>query len=697
MAKRKTLDEAELQSIAEREIRASSAWLGSEIANDQTKALDYYLGKPLGNEIEGRSQVISMDVQDTIESVLPDLLEIFEGGDEVVKFEPRGQEDEELAKQATEYVGYVWRVDNDGFWNSYCWIKDALIQKVGVLKSWWDDTPEYSRETLRAVNRMRLEEFLGDPEIELEDVVEREPTEEEMPYSDGVMYDLTVCRTTANGRVRIQPVAPENFGISSRAIGIDDARALWHREKKSVSDLIEDGFDRDKVESLASFGEGDITQGQISRFGEEEFAFMGEQERSGRDIWVYDLYVQVDIDGDGIAEWCQIVVAGPGYTLLDWNEVDGHPFTAITPIPTPHKFFGRSYADLTMDVQLVKSTVLRQVQDNMYLQNNGRALISESVNLDDWLLNRPGGAVRVKGPTTQGQYEPIITTPLMQQGLQVLEYWDHIRGQRSGETGYSQGLDSEALNKTASGMNMILGQSQRRKMMVARCMAEMGYAKIFRRILKLVVNNQDRARTIRLRNNWVPVDPRSWKTDMDVSVTVGLGRGSQQEQLQRANLVLSIQEKALQYQKGLGGPFVGPDELHNGLATLVTAMGYKHPGKFFKDPQGKMPEPQPSPEEIKLQLEDKQKSQEQQIKREDNLLTDKRERVKIALDYMLKLMELQIEDAHLRMQHDFGVAQAMAGTDAEDRDFDLRKTETMTNAALKSHEIDSRTQQEKRT
>lgn len=705
MPRHSRMDETDIQAIVQREIRAATTYIDSEITQEQVQALDFYLGKPFGKdgpqEIDGRSQVVSMDVQDTVESILPDLLEIFEGGDNVVEYMPTGEKDEAVATQATEYANYVWRVDNNGFENSYSWIKDALIQKVGVLKCWWDDTPVTKKESYTGINRLRLEELLDDEEIEVVEQEERDAeTEEERMFApDGKLYDISIVRTTMNGRIRVEPVPPENFGISRQAACLDDARIVFDRRQATISELIEEGYDPELLAGIPSHGQGDMSQGHLSRHSDQEFAWTDHNalDESMREVWVYDSYLKMDRDGDGISSWHQVVTGGEGHTLLDVREVEDHPYEAITPIPTPHKFHGRAVADLVKDIQRVKSTVLRQLMDNMYLQNNARALLSSSVNMDDWLLNRPGGAVRVSSPTTQGAYEPIVTTPIAQHAMPVLEYWDHIRGQRTGETQYSQGLDSEALNKTASGMNMILGQSQRRKLLIARCFAEMGYAKIFRKILRLIVANQDRPRMIRLRNQWVPVDPRSWNAEMDVSISVGLGHGSKDQQAAQAQQLLLVQEKALQYQGGLEGPFVTPDEMYNGLKAFTKAMGYKNPDPYFKDPEGQPPpppkeDPKVQLEKAKLQADMQVKQAEMQMKREEaeldrqNDIRESQEQIRLERERFQNEMQMKWMEFAADMKMEFLKMSAQMGLQQQKVQSEIAAAEAKTGAEIEQME-----------
>ena len=322
-----------------------------------------------------------------------------------------------------------------------------------------------------------------------------------------------------------------------------------------------------------------------------------------REIWLYECYLNVDFNGDDIAEMRQVTVAGPGYKILDNIEVDEHPFESLTPIKMPHKFFGRSIADLVSDVQLIKSTIQRQLLDNMYNINNNRAAINERVDLDDYLVNRPGAPIRVEGTSPVGDaIFPVQTVPLGPVAFSQLEYWDSVREMRTGITRLNQGMDADSLNKTASGMNQLLGRTQRRMLLIARVFAEMGFKRAFAKILRLVVTRQDRERVIRLRNKWTPINPKPWNTNMDVTVSVGLGYGTKEQQAMLFRMVLEVQQQIIGFQQGVEGPLVTLDNVHATLSKWVHALGEKDAKVFFQDPEGKpLPKPQPDPKLVEVQ------------------------------------------------------------------------------------------------
>jgi len=498
-----TMTDSELKSILAAEIADSFAHLGGELSEQRRKALRYYLGEPFGNEQEGRSKVVSTDVADVVEWILPALLRIFTAGDEVVRFEPTGPEDEEVAKQATEYVNWIFARDNAGFLNLYMLFKDALLQKNGIAKVWWEEAEPATRESYSRKSFEEIQLILMDPEVE--PIAHSEYQDQGvvigpngLPVETAVTHhDLVVKRRRKCGAVRIMTVPPEEFLISRRARSIEEAPFVAHRLRKTVSELIEMGYDRDLVGRLPESEEDDPTGERRERFALEEDHDRNAADgpnRAMREIWLTECYIKCDWDGDGIAERRKITVAGGGQEILDNEPWDGPiPFISLTPIPMPHRFFGLSIADLVMDLQLIKSTILRQILDNLYLSNNGRHIISDQVNLDDLLTARPGGIVRLKNGALpgQGHIVPLDTPLVAAQAFPMLEYIDGVREDRTGVTRYTQGLDADTLNKTATGINQIMTAAQQRVELIARVFAETGVKDLFRKILELV--NRHRA------------------------------------------------------------------------------------------------------------------------------------------------------------------------------------------------------------
>lgn len=578
--------EAQIRRIVAQKIEQALTWQGTTLSRDRGKAMRYYRGEKFGNEIEGRSQIVSRDVAEMVDSMLPGILKPFVSSDEVVRFEPKGPEDEAVASQATDYANFVWSVDNAGFRVFHDWIKDGLLARVGVVKLWWEAAPESLREDYSGLTPEEIAVLAADPAVELV----------EQRAEEGGLHAAVVRRRATAGRIRVRNLPPEEFLTDGEAVSLDDRPFCAHRCRRTVSDLVRQGYDRDAIAGIAGDAglDADGFDDKEARARPERIGLEPDDtaDDAQREVWVTECYLSIDADGDGIAEYRKITVAGDQAALvLENHEVDDHPFAAWSPYPIPHKFHGESVADKVMDVQLTKSAVLRQMLDNLYLINNARTEIVEGkVNLDDFLASKPGGYVRVK---ESGAMREIVVPPVFQNAFPALEYLDTVRESRTGQTKHAQGLDANALNKTATGVNALLGASMMRVELVARVFAELGVRRAFRLLLRLLVRHQDKARLVRLRNQWVAVDPRGWNAEMDVSVAVGIGTGTRDQQLGHLMAIWDKQVQAMQLQGGPAGPLVTPRHLYETAARIVESAGIKSAQGFFGDP-ALMPPPLPA-------------------------------------------------------------------------------------------------------
>ena len=617
MTKGKPLTDSELSSILHSEISSSLGYIGSDVTSQRQKSLEYYFGEPFGNEQEGRSQVVSTDVSDVIESILPTLLRTFAASDDVVRCDPVTAEDEEVARQASDYLNYVFNKDNDGFVALYTLFKDALIQKNGIAKIYWDTSEKREQETYEKLSEDEYIMLIDEDGVEVKEHSEyadqdaitakqkmMEQTDDPMLMQQiedaptPMLHDVVITRIETYGKVKIETIPPEEFLIERRAKSLQDANFLAHRTTVTRTELIEAGFDADIVSRLPSDVADKYNEEKIARHRNLDYDFDSNSgEASTDEITIFECYSRIDVEGDGIAKLRKITIAGTGgYEILDNELCDSIPFVSLTPIMVPHRFFGRSVSEMTEDLQLIKSTVMRQLLDNMYLTNNNRvAVMDGQVNLDDLLTNRPGGVVRTKGSPGQVMM-PMQTQTINQQAFPLLEYLDTVREQRTGITRYSQGMDADSLNKTATGVNVILTQAQMRVELIARIFAETGVKDMFTKIFELVVKHQDKERIIKIRNTFVPFRPMEWRNRCNISINVGLGTGSRDQQLAILNNILQTQLKALELQGTPAGPMVNLRNIYNTLSKIVENAGLKNAGLFFTDPDvgmQQMPPPQP--------------------------------------------------------------------------------------------------------
>ena len=577
------MDSGSVKGILEAEIDNSIGFIDSETSNDRTKALEYYLRYPYGNEVEGRSQIVTGEVAEAIDGALPQLIRVFTTTEDIVYFEPRSQNDEETAKQATDYCNWVFYRENDGLIILHNWFKDALLQKNGIVKAYWDAKEDVVKEKYRNLTEDELALLMSDGSLEIVrqkvDMVDVGIGEFGMPIQ-APSYSVTVKKVLKSGQVRIENVPPEEFLISKSAKTVQDSPFVAHRRLMPRSDLIAMGYSKDTVDNLPAYDDLSFTQERIARFSQGENPDDSNSlDPAMQNVEVYECYIRIDEDDDGIAELRRIVYCGS--EILEDEEIDEIPFHSICPIPIPHKFFGQSLADRTMDIQLIKSTVTRQMLDNLYLTNNARVgVVDGQVNLDDMLNATPGGIIRVKSPTA---IIPMQVPSVTAQAFPMLEYMDSVQAKRTGVNDAQQGLDPDVLsNVTAAAVAAMVKSNSGKLELIARIFAETGVKSLFRGILHLLGKYQDKEKIVRMRGKYVAFDPRTWANEYDVSVNVGLGSGDRDQKLTMLQMILSKQEQILQ-QFGPANPLVTVGQYRNTLAKFIESAGFKDANEFLNE------------------------------------------------------------------------------------------------------------------
>ena len=687
MANKKIEFDLKLKNLLGNHIENALGYLGGNLSESRKKSIEYYLGDKLGTEIDGRSQVVSTDVADTIESILPNLLRVFTASDKVVRCEPVTAEDVPLAEQATAYLNHVFYKDNNGFQLLYNFFKDALIEKNGFLKIYYDESEKVEFETYKNLSKAEkdlLEDTKDEIEIIEEEEIEDETAKEQfealleqyedqgadvsqVQEPDFILYNCKIKRTKKTGKIKIESVPPEEFLIDRNAKSIDDADFVSHKVLMSRSDLVAMGYDEDEVNDLPTSEEDIYNTEEITRQRNiDEYPVDSATDKSTEKVLIYESYVKYDYDEDGIAELRRIVSAGDdGSMVLENMPCDNVPFVTVTPIPMPHRFYGRSISELVEDIQLMKSTVMRQLLDNMYLTNNNRVAIMDGmVNMDDLLTTRPGGVVRTKQPPGQVM-QPLQAQPISQQAFPMLSYLDSVREARTGITKSAQGLDADTLNsKTATGVNTLMTQTQMRSELIARIFAETGVKDLFRKIFELMVKYQDKERIVMLNNQYIPVKPTEWKDKFNINIVVGLGTGSKEQQILILNNILERQLQAFQLQGGKEMPMVTLKNIYNTLSKVIENAGLKNVESYFVNPDiGKqmMPPPAPPPltpiekiEFTRIDAENKRKIADLQLQAQE--LAQKTQEMQLDFEAKIKEMALkyntQLDTAKIKADAD---------------------------------------------
>lgn len=654
----------ELMAIIGGEIdRAKDFTLGI-IGKERATAYDYYYGRKFGNEETGRSQVISHDVAQQIDSALPALMKIFSGSDKAVEFTARKAEDVKPAEQATELCNYIFYTQNNGFMLLHDAIKNALLQKTGIFKWYWDESVSVSEEVYEGLSEELLAMVMADPMM---DVVEQTMVQDVGPDGNPVpRYDIKVRKKATAGKCKIIAIPPDELLVGDNAYGMeaDEIPCLTHRCEKTLSELVEMGYAPEIVLNLSS-SDGEFSQeddSRRSRVGDWQGRSHEIPDPMLRKVWYDETYIKIDFDRDGAAE--RRKVCSVGNEILVNDVIDCVPLSFGTTKIMPHEFYGVSMADEVMDLQLLKSALWRQSMDNIYLANTPRVVVDTTriTNLDDVMTVRMGGVIRSNGEAT-GAIQPVVTPFVAQHTFPMIEYIDSEEETRTGVSRLMQGVDPNTLNKTATGVNALMNASQARIELVARGLAETLIKPMFRGLMKLMAQHQHESLTLRLRNEYVPVDPRTWASEYDMTVNVGLGTGTKDQQAQHLSNIIQLQGTIAQMLQGMVGPDVLYTKFFNAAGKLVETAGFKDPSQFFPDPKElQPPQPQKPPEVQKAEMQiqaDQQKAQatlqmegqkmqmEHAMKQQEMAFEERMKEREAQFDMQLETWKAQM-DAHLK-------------------------------------------------
>ncbi len=623
-----------------------------EVSEDRIRSLRYYLGDNTNPAPDGRSQVVSRDVYDIVESIKPSILRIFLSGEKVAEFAPRGSEDIQAAEQETEYVNHIALERNAGFQVLHDFLHDGLVSKTGYVFAHWEESEDTTIERYAGLTDDEFAMLAQDAEVEIV---------EHLPAVDGYgqpVHAVALRRSVMYGCVKFDVVAPERIYVSAQhdKVSLAHADFVQRRERKTLSELRLEGFD--VSDDLSDGGEsGNDYEAEIrdrdNPWRDREDA--GESDPSMRRVRVRECWMRCDYAGRGKAELRHIVVVGK--TILLDEDADCIPIAAFAPFPLPHQHYGQSVYDIAGDIQDVKTALQRGVLDATYLSAAPRFAVDQArVNLDDMLVSRPGGLVRVDGDPGTSMM-PLTTPQTAGAGLPVIEYMDAVRETRTGITRYTQGLDANSLNKTATGIMQIMGASQARLEMVARQFAE-AVKELFLLIHALTLKHARQPQIVRMRNQYVSVDPRQWVKRADMSISVGLGNGNRQEQQQ---FLMNMLQIALGPAIPLG--LTEPGKVKTMLDKLTNLAGFKSGDLFWSVPQ---PQPQQAPPPDPRMVEVQQKGQLEAQKAQAELQQEQAMgQAELALEQ--QRMQQQMDLERMRAEQDMVLARFKAELEAQAR------------------------------
>lgn len=570
------LNEEEIKVLLNIEIDNAIGYLETETVEARAEALNAYLRNPYGNEVEGQSQIVTGEVAEAVDGALPQLIRVFTSNEDAVQFEPVRDGDEPFAKQASQLANWVFYKQNDGFLILHNWFKDALMQKNGIVKAYWQSNKDTTKEKYKNLTEDELTMLLQDGEFEIvKQNVNSNIGADGLEY---FTYDVTIQRTKDNSRIVIENVPPEEFIISKAARSIDDAQFVAHRRFLPRGELIAMGYDREKVDQIPLGDRLTYAPERLARYSNGEIPeYIPTDDPSMQEVEIFECYIRADFNGEGFNALHRIVMGGN--FILEMDECDYVPFHSVCPFPVPHKFFGQSMADRTMDIQLEKTTLTRQLFNNLYLTNNARVVAIEGqVNYDDLLTSTAGGVIRAKSAGAVTQLNVANTAG---QTFPMFEYLDGVQAKRTGVSDLQQGLDTNVLqNATATAVAAMTQQSTGKLELIARIFAETGVRSLFKGILHLLCKYQDREQAIRLNGQWVSFDPREWSDQYNVTINVGLGNGNRQEQIAMLQMILAKQEDVIKTY-GVNNPLVSLNQYQKTLSRMIEMAGFKDTTSFL--------------------------------------------------------------------------------------------------------------------
>ena len=621
----------EIKALLDSAIRSATNYDRTELSDKRSLAMQYYRGDmPDVPSQEGRSSVVSRDVSVIIGWMLPGIIRTFTQSGRIVEYEPVQPQDEPAADQASDYINHKFLKDNDGYRVLYSAIHDALLMGNGVIKVWWDDTPEFETFVYTGLTEEQLSVILTDGAVEVlaqdsEVVTSAGPDGQPVELE---VFDVKIKREKKQTGLKFAAVEPENFLMDKESVTIDESRFVAHRDVVTKSSLVEMGFDRDVIDMIPTDGTNTYYEEEIIR-DNDSINITDTADDSAQMVEIFECYIKMDVDGDGILETVKALYAGHSGAgeLLEWELwEDQVPFVDIPCEPVPHAFDAQSIADQTMDLQRIKTVLSRQMLDNIYSHNNPQPEIEEGavLNTDSIASPKYGQPIIKRRGSLPIAYRDVPF--IADKALLAIQSVDQELERRTGISRSTMALDPDALqNQTATAVNAQKDASYSKVELVARNMAELGFRNLFKKALKLIVKHQDRAEIIRLRGNWVEMDPRVWNSGMDCTVNTGLGTGSRERDIAALNQTLGLQMNFLdrmQQQSLVEQGLQMVPKIIKTATKIAESSGLKNADDYFitMNPQQmqKMAQDlqkraqQPSPEQQKIQAEMQAEAQRMQ-------------------------------------------------------------------------------------
>jgi hypothetical protein len=646
MAEYIPLDEISFQAWVSNTITESIDYIDTELSPDRARAMRYYLAEPFADsgdnpvEQEGRSQYQAKEIHDAVQQCLPSIMRTLFSAEHVVEFEPRQADDVPLAQQATEYCNYLLKDRLDGYTLLDTVIKDALIKGVGIAQIWYEEQVETIVRELTGITQEVAAAVMQQGQWEITSSSQSE---------DG-LFNLTLSKTSSKGKVCVDAVPPEEFLINRNAVSLKDAKILARRQRLTVSDLVDMGYDPELVMQYAdvddTYKSNEEWLLRNPTWREEE---QTESDPANREVLYIEAYVNVDLDGDGRAERRKICCMGSAYNIVRNVVVDDHPFVVFRMSCLPHHWSGESLFDELADIQRTKSATMRNMLDSLALATTPRvAYVEGQVDYDELSNDEVGALIAMRQP---GAIQQLTIDYVGQQAQPMLEYLDRVSQKRTGLTDASQGLEASSLQSTtAIAIDSQVKAAQARLELITRTLIETGIKPLFEKMLLLITYHQQQQDMMMLRGEYIPIDPSGWPL-MNVRVSLPIGGADVSQKSQLLMTILQKQESLLQLM-GPDNQFAGLVQYGATLQRLLELNGITDAQTFFGDPQAVLQqlqqqqaqaqqEPQKSPEQVIAEAEVQVKQMDMLGKAASDAREDDRKRDQMSIDLWLKASELK--------------------------------------------------------
>jgi len=654
----KAATESELSSLVESAIKTSVGYYDSKLSNERKEVIDYYHGTKPNQFHLGSSKYISMDVYDAVESMKAVLLETFAAGNQIVRFAPQGEDDVQLAQVATDYCDYVVFRQNPGYEIFSTIITDGLLARVGIAKVYWDTNIELVEEEFSSLTDDELDTIYASDDFE--DV-------EANRNEDTFLWSGTVTRKVNRSQVKISPVPPEEFLVTPQATSLQDAQFVAHRTRKTLSELIKEGYDEKLVDKISANDDTELTMdpevlARFEQIGADRLNLNGELQTQTREVIVYECYVYIDMEGDGIAKLYKVTKAGS--VILDYERVDRKPFVHFTPLPIPHSFYGSNYAYKVIPTQNARTALVRGIIDHTMITNNPRMMVVKGSlsNPKELIENRLGGIVNVTradglAPLPQSSLNPFV--------FQTVQLLDEDKEEATGVSKLSQGLNKDAVSKQNSQamVENLVSLSMQREKILARNFAYQFLTQLYLEVYRLVTANEREEKVLQIAGNFTRMYPSTWDERADVTVEMKLGYGEAEAE---ANKFLAFHQ--MMSQDPQMAPMYQAQNKYNVIRTILDKSGIKNTNDFITPPD-QIPPPQPDPMAMKqMELQERQVAAQEASVQTQTL--------KVQTNAEMEAMKVELD----RMKFELDRFKA-------ERDLDRKEFDSTSRAAIAAEEV----------